>query len=246
MDTFLFHKNCTSRNHGTAGNRETGGFVNSAVSNNTFFAFSFRANEFYKFGTVKIPIYLFLSRTSLWSGCIPSDNRPVDLVLYQCRHGNNLSYVNWLESVCDRSPLPWSWQSLLVLVGTQQYHQECFGHTNTEILPENFEGIIVIFVQQTGRFEHVLIIKQISHVSLINLSSTYTGTSLWQTHLSAYPFSRSQNSVMAYSDKTSVGTGPGLIQCQSIGTGPSPHNLQCEVSTQYTVTHSSPFSVPFE
>ena len=32
MDTFLFHRNCTSRNHGTAGNREADGFVNSAVS----------------------------------------------------------------------------------------------------------------------------------------------------------------------------------------------------------------------
>ena len=31
MDTFVFHKNCTSWNHGTAGNREAGGFVNSAV-----------------------------------------------------------------------------------------------------------------------------------------------------------------------------------------------------------------------
>ena len=89
----------------------------------------------------KIPIYLFLSRTSLWSGCIPSGNRPVDLVLYECRHGNNLSYVNWLESVCGRSPLPWPWQSLLDLVGIQQYYQECFGHTNTEILAENFECI---------------------------------------------------------------------------------------------------------
>ena len=102
------------------------------------------------FDAVQILIYLFLSRTSLWSCCIPSGNRPVDLVLYQCRHGNNLSYVNWLESVCGRSPLPWPWQSLLVLVGTQQYHRECFGHTNTEILPENFECIIIISVQQTG------------------------------------------------------------------------------------------------
>ena len=32
MDTFLSHRNCTSQNHGTAGNRETGSFVNSAVS----------------------------------------------------------------------------------------------------------------------------------------------------------------------------------------------------------------------
>ena len=31
MDTFLFHKNCTSQNRGMAGNREAVGFVNSAV-----------------------------------------------------------------------------------------------------------------------------------------------------------------------------------------------------------------------
>ena len=31
MDTFLFHGNCTSQSHGTAGNHEAGGFVNSAV-----------------------------------------------------------------------------------------------------------------------------------------------------------------------------------------------------------------------
>ena len=31
MDTFLFHRNCTSRTHGMAGNREASGFVNSAV-----------------------------------------------------------------------------------------------------------------------------------------------------------------------------------------------------------------------
>ena len=31
MDTFLFHRNCTSWNHGTAGNPEAGGSVNSAV-----------------------------------------------------------------------------------------------------------------------------------------------------------------------------------------------------------------------
>ena len=28
MNTFQFHRNCTSRNHGTAGNREAGNFVN--------------------------------------------------------------------------------------------------------------------------------------------------------------------------------------------------------------------------
>ena len=32
MDTFLFHRHCTSQNHGTAGNREAGSFVNSAVN----------------------------------------------------------------------------------------------------------------------------------------------------------------------------------------------------------------------
>ena len=32
MDTFLFHRNCTSGNHGTTGNRDTSSFVNSAVS----------------------------------------------------------------------------------------------------------------------------------------------------------------------------------------------------------------------
>ena len=32
MDTFLFHRNYTSGNHGTAENSEAGGFVNSAVS----------------------------------------------------------------------------------------------------------------------------------------------------------------------------------------------------------------------
>ena len=31
MDTFLFHRNCTSRRHGMAGNHETGGFINRAV-----------------------------------------------------------------------------------------------------------------------------------------------------------------------------------------------------------------------
>ena len=32
MDTFLFHKNCTSWNHGMTGNHEAGYFVNSAVN----------------------------------------------------------------------------------------------------------------------------------------------------------------------------------------------------------------------
>ena len=32
MNTFLSHRNCTSRNHGTAGTREAGGFVNRAVN----------------------------------------------------------------------------------------------------------------------------------------------------------------------------------------------------------------------
>ena len=36
MDTFVFHRNCTSGNHGTAGNGEAGSFVNSAVNTNGF------------------------------------------------------------------------------------------------------------------------------------------------------------------------------------------------------------------
>ena len=31
MDTFPFHRNCTSQNHGTAGNHEASSFVNSAI-----------------------------------------------------------------------------------------------------------------------------------------------------------------------------------------------------------------------
>ena len=34
--------------------------------------------------------------------------------------------------------------------------------------------------------------------------------------------------IMAYSDRTYMGMGPGLIQCQSIDPFNFPHKLQCE------------------
>ena len=41
MGTFLFHRNCTSENHGKAGNREDSRFVNSAVRNTTYYFANF-------------------------------------------------------------------------------------------------------------------------------------------------------------------------------------------------------------